>query len=81
MLAEAQAQPNVPSLKTADVFSMDGNVAEFPWIRSLMTWPKYDALVMVEKIPSAGVDDATDHGVSGLYGKTYGRVGLYRTLV
>ena len=72
-LKEAQAQ-RFRIIVTDGVFSMDGNVAPIDKICDLAE--KYDALVMVDESPSAGVVGATGHGVSELC-KTYGRVDIY----
>ena len=72
-LQEAQEQ-RFRIIVTDGVFSMDGNVAPVDKICDLAE--KYNALVMVDEPPSAGVVGATGHGVSELC-KTYDRVDIY----
>ena len=59
---------------TDGVFSMDGNVAPIDKICDLAE--KYDALVIVDESPSAGVVGKTGRGVSEFF-NTYGRVDIY----
>ena len=72
-LQEAQAQ-RFRIIATDGVFSMDGNVAPMDKICDLAE--KYDALVMVDESPSAGVVGPTPRGVAEQF-NVYGRIDIF----
>ena len=72
-MQEAQAQ-RFRVIATDGVFSMDGNVAPMDKIVELAE--KYDALVMVDESPSAGVVGPTGRGVAEQF-NCYGKIDIF----